>query len=631
MFRLPMLFVVTLASVSLADWPHLRGRAYDGVSAERNLADAWPTQGPPQLWSRELGQGHSGFIVAEDRLFTQRQTVGGQFLLCMNPETGETLWETRIDWAWQPRGAYPGPYATPTYADGKIFFSSPTGIVGCLDARSGQQLWSLNLRTKFKGTGFDFGYAITPTIEDGRVLLPVGGPDASVVALETTTGRTLWATGSDPASYCPILPINVGPRRCVVGYLQNAIVLLDLVTGKQLYRESLSSGYDEHSAWPIYQEPHLVLLAPFRAPATRWRLRELGDDRLKVTTDWISREMSNDVASSVRVGDFLYGFDLREAQSSKHRASRGTFKCLEWATGKARWSAKSVGQACVVVADSKLYLLNDTGQLIMAEANAELYMEKGRVSLFEGEICWTPPTIAKGRLYARGPSRMVCLWVGRAEDLQGTAQATPRVLARSWSWDATWLMPREREYPNDMPSWEESVTWFVWSCAILAGSGLVACVLRRGRRLVFVVLIFALGLFGSSVLSLWLDRCVFTWPVAVFGVYAGTVWVCMNAAKDNTDKRAGWLARGAIVGLLLVAWGYVELCRGVGMFICWSYLAGLLPALLPVWLGKKWRESIGSDQWGKGLWGRIVEGGLLLMGFGVLFWSGQALLLWKVG
>src|SRR5438477_389145 len=103
----------SLVAVAHADWPHLRGPNHDGVSAETALADAWPGDGPPRLWSRELGQGYSGFIVGGGKLYTQRQTLGGQMLLCLDPDTGETIWEHRCDWAWQPRGAYPGTYATP--------------------------------------------------------------------------------------------------------------------------------------------------------------------------------------------------------------------------------------------------------------------------------------------------------------------------------------------------------------------------------------------------------------------------------------------------------------------------------------------------------------------------------------
>src|SRR5205814_2189856 len=128
-------------------------------------------------------------------------------------------------------------------------------------------------------------------------------------------------------------PITFAGRRCVVGYLENALLIVELATVKLLQRQPLSAGYDEHSAWPIWREPHLLITAPFRAPATRFQLAPGQDGLLECKTQWLSQEMSNDVASSVLYENHLYGFDLKQLQASKHRASRGTFKCLDWETG----------------------------------------------------------------------------------------------------------------------------------------------------------------------------------------------------------------------------------------------------------------------------------------------------------
>ena len=388
------------SAVALADWPHLRGPDYDGVSRETGLADAWPEHGPPRLWTRELGQGYSGLIVADGKLFTQRQTLGGQYLLCLDPATGETVWEHRYDWAWQPKGAYPGPYSTPTFYRGKLFFTSTSGLVGCVDANTGVPLWSLNVRDQFQGKGFGFGYAATPLVEDDKLILPVGGLDASFVALDVADGQTVWRVGSDPASYASAFPLTVQGRRCVVGYLENAMILVELATGKLLHRLPLSSGYDEHSAWPIYCEPHLLLASPFRVPAERFELRSGPDDAVVCKPDWTSKALCNDVVSSVLYREHLYGFNLKQWQSSAHRASRGTFRCLDWATGRTCWSTDEIGHAAVLAADGKLILLNDTGTLILARADPTAYHELSRVQLFADETCWTPPLLWQGKLFS---------------------------------------------------------------------------------------------------------------------------------------------------------------------------------------------------------------------------------------
>ena len=106
----------------------------------------------------------------------------------------------------------------------------------------------------------------------------------------------------------------------------------------------------------LVSEPHLLLLSPFRMRAECLRLEEGPEDTLLCRPEWTSRELCNDVVSSVLYQDHIYGFDLRQLQASKHRPSRGTFKCLEWATGKVCWSTEEVGHASVLVAGDKSYL-----------------------------------------------------------------------------------------------------------------------------------------------------------------------------------------------------------------------------------------------------------------------------------
>jgi outer membrane protein assembly factor BamB len=80
-----------------AGWQFVRGPNFDGHSAEINLADSWPTDGPPILWVQELGQGYSGFVVSDDRVYTQYQTLAGQYVVCLDAESGETIWEYWYD------------------------------------------------------------------------------------------------------------------------------------------------------------------------------------------------------------------------------------------------------------------------------------------------------------------------------------------------------------------------------------------------------------------------------------------------------------------------------------------------------------------------------------------------------
>jgi hypothetical protein len=107
------------ATVANSRWPFIRNSTFDDHSPEIHIADSWPDEGPPVLWTRELGQGYSAFVAKGERVFTQAQTLGGQVVLvdghiygfdifdaqskvqrpsrgkfrCINFLTGETTWE----------------------------------------------------------------------------------------------------------------------------------------------------------------------------------------------------------------------------------------------------------------------------------------------------------------------------------------------------------------------------------------------------------------------------------------------------------------------------------------------------------------------------------------------------------
>src|SRR5205085_1704755 len=89
------------------------------------------------------------------------QSLTKQTLLALDADTGRTLWEHDYAWPYQPGGMFPGPRATPTYANDRIYFAAPDGQVACVDAVDGHPIWSLNVLKQFDGRGVD-EHAATP-------------------------------------------------------------------------------------------------------------------------------------------------------------------------------------------------------------------------------------------------------------------------------------------------------------------------------------------------------------------------------------------------------------------------------------------------------------------------------------
>lgn len=653
-FAVVMLMFTGVASRSLGqeaalDWPNIRGTNWDGISTETGLLDQWPETGPPVLWTRELGPGYSSFVAWGDRIATQYQSLSGQFVICLNANTGQTIWEHRYDWPYDPAGVYPGPRATPTYHQDRLYFAGPTGLIGCLDATHGNVIWTVDLAKTFQTKISGFGYSCSPTVVDGQVLLPVGGRGASMVSLDAKTGETRWNSGDDEISYAPAFPITLRGRAVVLGYLQNVIVCHDRMTGELLWRHVLSSGYDEHSSWPLYREPLLWISAPFR---TGGELLELTDDPGQPVRSRSKQNLiSNDIFSSVLFDNAIFGFDVKDPQAKTHRSTRGFFRCVDFESGEELWSVgddrpirsrttplstgEQIGHATVIVADGKLILFNDLGELILAKASREKYTELARTSVLGGEICWTQPALSRGRLFVRNQSRAACVFLGDANQLSAelksrsiTTADIPQQAYVDW---AAFILSVEPEYAFDLPSmewfrlWFQVMLWMLGSILLLRSLVGFLPVVRKWplerREIIYWILVFFCGAAGTTVLSSRMNEFVFTWPLCLFAAYQPFIdQVELKRNKSSLRERL-YKSTAAIlfVGVCLL---YFLVCRRLSLVFEWTFLMGFAAAIPFSLVGRlRFRHPILTWTW------RIVSIGLA---FAAYYWSSVAFINWRV-
>lgn len=491
-------FQIGLGLANASDWPEWGGPERSGVASDRNLIDGWPESQPPIRWRIKLGQGYSSFAIRDGKAFTQYQDLFGQYLTCLNLATGDTIWNHRYDIPYETAGIYPGPRSTPAIVGDRVLFIAPNGVLGCVDRKDGQPIWSVPFKQRYQGRGTEFGDSAAVRVFDDIVVVPVGGPGATLVGFDVNTGREVWKTGELPASYAPVQPISLDGRNCGLAFLQNSLLVVDLKTGERVWEKELSTGYDEHAAIPLIEGDSFLLASPFRAGATKYRILPVPSpdaaqsSSIQVKTLWDIAYLSNDTASSVLWRGAVYGFDLRDPQAKAHRPSKGEFRCVDWETGKKLWSSDQVGHATVLVADEKLILFNDRGELILAKAGISEYHELARTQVFDDEICWTAPALAEGQLLLRSHVHAACIDL-RKPDGNGSAgaesidQLTAAPLAKRWSVSLKsvldLLLHGEREHPLMRPELFELQGWFYWSLMLSVAPGcLLAWTVTRRLR-----------------------------------------------------------------------------------------------------------------------------------------------------
>jgi hypothetical protein len=105
----------------------------------------------------------------------------------------------------------------------------------------------------------------------------------------------------------------------------------------------------------------------------------------------------------VKVGDHLYG------------SSGQGVMCVEFKTGEIKWEERGIGPSSWLVADGRLYLHAEKGDMALLEPTPEAYREKGHFTppggparLNQMEKAWAYPVIANGRLYLRDQNSLWC-------------------------------------------------------------------------------------------------------------------------------------------------------------------------------------------------------------------------------
>ena len=82
----------------------------------------------------------------------------------------------------------------------------------------------------------------------------------------------------------------------------------------------------------------------------------------------------------------------------------GPVKCVDIRTGEVKWSQPGFGPGNVIMSGDRILALSDKGELVLFEASPNGYAEKARADVLDGK-CWSTPTIANGRIYARSTTQ----------------------------------------------------------------------------------------------------------------------------------------------------------------------------------------------------------------------------------
>lgn len=402
--------LATSASTAFAakptdEWPTFRGADRTATSQDTGLLQEWPSDGPPLVLKIPgTGRGYSSLAIAGGRIYTLGDGLSiasdkDEYLVCFDQKTGKLQWMTKTGPAWnEGQPSWQSSRSTPTVDGALVYVVTPEGVLFCCDSATGKEQWRKSLKDDFGGNKADgWGYSESVLIDGDKLVCTPGGSKSTMVALNKTTGETIWTAvreGDIGAGHASIVISEVGGKRIYVQSTGSGPLGVAADDGKVLWSYPIEKTTAVIPT-SIVRDDLVFFVAGYRRGGAL--LRQVpADGGIKIEEIYgLKPDLGNKHGGVVLVGDYIYG----------DSEDRGTPYCAELMTGEIKWKSRATGtgSASVAAADGHLYFQFADGVVALVKADPAAYTE---VSTFKtpgsGERPnWAHPVIVDGLLYLR--------------------------------------------------------------------------------------------------------------------------------------------------------------------------------------------------------------------------------------
>lgn len=398
-----------------SDWPAWSGPQGDLTSSGNGLFEG-DSFGLERAWTRPLGSGYSGVLVADGRLVTTFSDGESDYLVALDASNGEEHWRYLISATYKgDANSDDGPLSTPTLDGGVVYGLGTSGALFAVSLEDGAERWRLDLVADFGAVMRGAGFATAPTVFDDLLVVETGGAEGRAIsAFERDTGALRWSTGDDSVTYQSPLVLRLDGEPRLVAVTDQSLLGLSPETGEVLWQHRHTEGDRRGfaAAQPVPVGEAGILLNDSRESA----LFEVRKDAegYSVEETWRSRVLRSqgNFASPVPHEGYLYGFS-------------GSFlSCVDAATGEEVWKSRPPGRGSLVLVDGHLVILALSGDVVVAEATPEGYVERSRVAALDRGY-FTRPSFAQGSVYVRNLTDVSAIEVtaGQAAGARATETA----------------------------------------------------------------------------------------------------------------------------------------------------------------------------------------------------------------
>ena len=375
------------------DWPGFRGPQRNSAVHGVQLKTDWSASKPVELWRRPVGPGWSSFAVHAGRLFTQEQRGKEELVVCYDLSTGKPVWRHSDPARFYESVGGPGPRATPTLSNGRVYALGATGIMNVLDERTGAVIWSRNAVADTGAKIPGWGISGSPLVVGDMVIVAASG---SLVAYELATGNPKWFGPKGANSYSSPQLLTINGVQQIVLMTSTGATSVALADGKELWSHSWPS--DTRIMQPaVAADGELVISVGdgMGGNGTRRISVKQASGGWNTEERWTSEDLNASFTDFVIHKGHVYGFDW------------GTLACIDVNDGKRKWKSswRGYGQMVLLPDQDLLLVLSEKGELVLAKASPDQFTELARFKAIEGKT-WNHPVLIGDVVLVRNDHEM---------------------------------------------------------------------------------------------------------------------------------------------------------------------------------------------------------------------------------
>jgi outer membrane protein assembly factor BamB len=396
--------IVLSAGLRADDWPAFRGPNRDGVCREKGLLKEWPKDGPKLLWKTSgLGIGNSTPSVVGNVLYVMGQKDDKEYVMALDvSKGGKQIWASAIGPIRNEGNGFPGPRSTPSIDGNRLYTEGIAGDVVCMNVKTGKILWHRDMVKDYGGTLPSWGYAESVLVDGPWVVCTPGGPKNTIAALNKNNGRLVWGSPvGDRAEYASVIKVTVGGSKQYVNLMKKGVIGVSAKDGRFLWRYDAPASRTANCSTCVTSGDTVFASCAYGMGGGLVRIEPSGKG-FSANQVYFTKKMQNHHGGMVLVDGCLYGC-----------SDPSVLSCLDYETGKVKWTDRSSGKCSVLWADGMLFCRSEQGPISLVEATPDGFRLKGRFDQPDrsDRNSWPYLVIANGVMYVRDQDALLAYGV----------------------------------------------------------------------------------------------------------------------------------------------------------------------------------------------------------------------------